>query len=85
MKFTQGWQFPDDETHLPDVIARQSRAVGIEGYQVRSRNRSLFGLAADRRVFADEAHRVGESFLPTLLEVGGVGISDKESCFSFDV
>ena len=71
MKFTQGWQFPDDETHLPDVIARQSRAVGIEGYQVRSRNRSLFGLAADRRRRA--------------IDIGAnVGLWARDLCAEFD-
>ena len=44
MKFTQGWQFPDDETHLPEMIVKQSRDCGIPGYQVRSRNKSLFNL-----------------------------------------
>ena len=49
MKFAQGWMFPDDETHLPDVIQRQSQACGIPGYQVRSRNKSLFNLHGNRR------------------------------------
>jgi FkbM family methyltransferase len=48
MKFAQGWWFPDDETHLPDMIVKQSRDCGIPGYQVRSRNKSLFDLAGTR-------------------------------------
>jgi FkbM family methyltransferase len=44
MKFQNGWQFPDDETHLPEMIHRQSLDCGIPGYQVRSRNKSLFNL-----------------------------------------
>lgn len=44
MKFEQGWMFPDDETHLPEMIVKQSRDCGIPGYQVRSRNKSLFDL-----------------------------------------
>lgn len=49
MKFAQGWMFPDDETHLPEMIVKQSQATGIPGYQVRSRNRSLFDLHGTRR------------------------------------
>lgn len=48
MKFAQGWWFPDDETHLPDMIHRQSLNCGIPGYQVRSRNKSLFDLPGTR-------------------------------------
>ena len=44
MKFAQGWQFPEDETHLPQMIHKQSLNCGIPGYQVRSRNKSLFNL-----------------------------------------
>lgn len=49
MKFEQGWMFPDDETHLPEMIVKQSRNCGIPGYQVRSRNKSLFDLHLNRR------------------------------------
>jgi len=49
MKFTQGWYFPEDETHLPEMIVRQSRDCGIPGYQVRSRNKSLFNLHGVRK------------------------------------
>lgn len=49
MKFEQGWWWPDDEQHLPDMIVRQSRECGIPGYQVRSRNRSLWNLPLSRR------------------------------------
>jgi FkbM family methyltransferase len=49
MKIKHGWHFPDDETHLPDMIHRQSLACGIPGYQVRSRNKSLFDLHGIRR------------------------------------
>lgn len=60
MKHTQGWWFPDDEQHLPDVIVRQSRATGTPGYQVRSRNRSLFNLpGVRRRVAIDVGANVG--------------------------
>lgn len=48
MKHTQGWWFPDDETHLPEMIHRQSMDCGIPGYQVRSRNKSLFNLEGTR-------------------------------------
>jgi FkbM family methyltransferase len=71
MKLSQGWQFPDDEMHLPDVMARQSRSVGIPGYQVRSRNRSLFGLAAHRRRRA--------------IDIGAnVGLWARDLCAEFD-
>lgn len=48
MKQELDWWFPDDETHLPDVMRRQARVCGIPGYQVRSRNRSLWNMPPDR-------------------------------------
>lgn len=48
MKFEQGFWFPDDEQHLPEVMVRQARVCGIPGYQVRSRNRSLWNLKHTR-------------------------------------
>lgn len=48
MKFQNGWMFPEDETHLPEMIHKQSLNCGIPGYQVRSRNKSLFNLEGTR-------------------------------------
>jgi FkbM family methyltransferase len=60
MKFEQGWYFPDDEQHLPQVIQRQSRSTGLPGYQVRSRQQSLFNLhGVRRRVAIDVGANVG--------------------------
>jgi FkbM family methyltransferase len=60
MKIKNGWYFPEDETHLPDMIQKQSLSCGIPGYQVRSRNKSLFDLhGVRRRTAVDVGANVG--------------------------